>query len=114
MDTATLANIEGMDWSNLSALGTLMALVLWFATKGLPSIMSKWETQAQVARNDFKEAVSDLVEDSRQQRQEFREELKLHREQSSRLAISGHETVKGLTVEVSNLREALRQEEADS
>ena len=102
-----LANIESLDWSNLSALGTLMALVLWFATKGLPAIMSKWETQAQVARDDFKDAVNKLVEDSRQQRQEFREELKLHREQSSRLALSGHETVKGLTVEVSNLRTAL-------
>jgi len=87
-----------------------MALVLWFATKGLPSIMEKWERQAQIARDDFKVAVKDLVDDARQQRQEFREELQQHREQSARLALSGHETVKGLTAEVEMLRTALQSE----
>ena len=107
------ATVEALDWSNLSALGTLMALVLWFATKGLPSIMEKWERQAQIAREDFRVSIERLVEDSRQQRQEFREELAAHREQSSRLALSGHDTVKGLTAEVGMLRAALQSDEGE-
>jgi len=105
MSPEVLANIEqATDWSNLSALGTLMALVLWFAMKGLPSIMEKWETASQTARADFREVVTGLIEDQRSQRAEFREELRLHREMSQDLSNAGHEAMRGLAESVDQLR----------
>jgi hypothetical protein len=101
---------QGIDWSNLSALGTLMALVLWFATKGLPSIMTKWETQAEAARADFKSVVDSMIDESREQRRDFRIELQQHRDRSERLAMSGHEALNGLTGEITELKHSLQSQ----
>ena len=114
-------------WSNLSALGCLIALVLWFATRGLPSIMEKWATATELARADFKETNGNLIEEVSRQRQDFREESELlrvefreesaaqrvafeatlgkQREQSRELALSGHDVVRKLTSEIKQLRQ---------
>lgn len=105
----TLAQADMLtEWSNLSALGCLIALILWFATKGLPSIMDKWEGQSEAVRKDFKDVVTGLVVESKEQRKEFREEMKLHREQSGRLAVSGHEAVNGLSKQLAELKGAVK------
>ncbi len=100
-------------WSNLSALGCLIALVLWFATTGLPEIMNKWEKQSEATRADFKEVVTSMVAESKQQRQDFRDEMKEHREQSNRLAVSGHEAVHILSQELEDLKEAVEKRTLD-
>jgi hypothetical protein len=62
------------DWGNLSATGCLVALVLWFAAKGLPTIMAKWAEEAAVARADFKEVCNGAFAESAAQRQDFKAE----------------------------------------
>ena len=94
-------------YSNLSALGCLIALVLWFATTGLPEIMSKWESQSEAMRSDFRTVVDGMLAESKEQRQDFRDEMKLHREQANRLAVSGHEAVHVLSQQLNELKEAV-------
>ena len=94
-------------WSNLSALGCLIVLVMWFVTTGLPGLMSQWEAQQLAMRVDFKEVVSGLVAESKSQRADFRDELTTHRQQSLELATGGHESVALLSMQVAELKELI-------
>jgi polyhydroxyalkanoate synthesis regulator phasin len=96
-------------WSNLSALGCLIALVLWFATTGLPEIIAKWERQSQSTRTDFKAVVSDMIKESKEQRQDFRDELQQHRELTGQMSVSGHEAVNGLSRQIADLKRAVEK-----
>ena len=107
MNSSRADSIAG--WSNLSALGCLISLVLWFATTGLPKIMDKWETQSQSTRADFKQIVDSMMEESRAQRNDFRVEMKEHREQAFRLATSGHEAVNSLSEQIMHLHETVKK-----
>jgi len=121
-----LAQSPFAEWGNLSALGCLIALVLWFATKGLPGIMRRWGNEAEKARLDFKEVITGAFEESHKQREDFKAEsatqraefraeslaqrtafesaLAEQRDQSAQLAISGHNAVNGLAGEIRELR----------
>ena len=101
-------------WSNLSALGCLIALVLWFATTGLPEIMDKWERQSQSTRADFKEVVGDMITESKEQRQDFRDELKQHRELTGKMSVSGHEAVNGLSRQIADLKRVVEERVAQA
>jgi len=96
-------------WSNLSALGCLIALVLWFATTGLPNIMDKWEKESSATRADFKEVVDGLVLETKEQRKDFREELREQRKESHELAVSGHDAVNALSKQIYDLHETVKK-----
>tara|TARA_R110002020_G_scaffold457315_1_gene674173 strand:- start:50 stop:418 length:369 start_codon:yes stop_codon:yes gene_type:complete len=115
------------DWSNLSALGCLIGLVLWFVVKGLPGLLERQARDSAAARADFKESIGSVVNECSQQRQEFREESALQRaaakdeantmrhsfehlmaqqrEQSALIAKSGHASLDNLAHQIEAIRE---------
>jgi len=95
--------------SNISALGCLIALVLWFATTGLPGIMEKWEKHSDSTRDDFKEVVDAMMEESRAQRTDFRAEMKEQRKQAFELATSGHNAVNSLSEQILDLHKSVKK-----
>ena len=71
--------MDAADVSNLSALGALITLVLWAVTSGLPRLLLTAETREQRTRDEFRamaeksqavfrDALHDLLEESRAQR----------------------------------------------
>ena len=121
-----LATTIPTDWSNLSALACLIALVFWAMTKGLPSPLARQAQDSAEARKDFQQSVGRVVNECAQQRQEFRDELgqqrqaakeeaatmraafaamvEQQREHSAALAHAGHNALDGLANEIALLR----------
>lgn len=75
------------DWGNLSALGCLISLVLWFAMRGLPDILTRFDASLDASRRDFKEVVSSLVQSAEQARADYRAESAAQREALNQLAL---------------------------
>lgn len=80
-----LETIPLTDWGNLSALGCLISLVLWFAMRGLPDILTRFDASLEASRRDFKEVVSSLVQSGEQARADYREESAAQREALNQL-----------------------------
>lgn len=89
-------------WAQLGAVGVVTALLVWIITKGVPGLLDKFDK-----RLDDKEAI--YREDLKAQRADFREELKAHRDQSQAIATSGHESVKELAAQVSELKQEIKE-----
>ena len=79
-------------WAELGAVGCLIVTVLWLVTKGFPAIVDRFTIEAAT------------------QRQEFREELKEHRDQSRELAESGHAAVHRLADSFDELKDELKRD----
>ncbi len=77
-------------WANLTALGALIAIFVWFVTKGLPAMVKQFTDQLEKQRGDF------------------REETQMARAQSKELAEAGHAAVNGLSASFLQLGESLR------
>ena len=77
-------------WAQLGATGVVCALLVWLVTVAGPKVM-----------NSFSQAV-------KEQRDDFKQELKEHRQQSRQLAESGHDAVRGLTGSFERLSEQLK------
>lgn len=76
-------------WTNLTAVGTLIVVVIYLITKGLPSMLSKFSETLEKQRNDY------------------RDEMRLHREESTLLIRDGHEAINNLSKNVQQLTEKL-------
>jgi len=103
------------DISNLSALGALITLVVWFVTVGLPRLLKKASEREAIAREEyrqlshesqttFKEGLVSVLEECKAQRIDFRDALSEHKNQSVMLAKEGHEAVNNLASEVRAFR----------
>ena len=72
-------------WANLTAVGALIVVVLYLITKGLPSMLEKFAAILQEQRNDY------------------REEMRLHREETSALVKDGHVAIDKLATNIQDL-----------
>ena len=118
---------EVADWSNLSALGCLILLILWFATKAVPALMDRWASDAEKARLDFRQVMDLAFSELKIQRDNFREELanqrvdfesdkatfdrtlREQREQLHDLVLSGQQSLNTLSTELREVKLALQK-----
>lgn len=103
----------GMDqWTNLSALGALITIMVWGVTKVLPNMFQAYRDESQAQRREFLEEQAasrqEYREDIAAMQNNFREELKAHRDQSKELAVSGHKAVDNLAGKVDTLTQEIR------
>jgi len=107
--------VDGMEnWKELGALGALIVVVIWGITKGIPSIVARFDKQLSAQLEAFRVELRHARESSRDEiqhaRQIFREELQEERAQSRALVESGHQAVNNLAASFRDLSDELRRD----
>lgn len=73
------------DWQNLTALGCLIACVMWAVFSGIPKGLEKINDMAGMFAREASEQRKDFRDELKVQRSEFREELQAYRLHSETL-----------------------------
>lgn len=87
-------------WATWTSNGSLVAIVIYLVTKGIPSLIEKFTQNSREERNKFSEILTD-------QRNDFKAEMAAEREEQKETNMRCHSAIEKMSDNIQNLSDKM-------